>query len=326
MSIFLQTFAILLQKVYIMKRKKYAIHPDFKMWSKFNPPLYKSLIPLIQKTMRILFKLQKSDKNCKVEKIKIPFQDKLMPAIIYTPTGIKEKAPCLVYFHGGGFVLAGAPYHYKNAKKYAIGASCKVVFVDYPLAPKYRYPIPVDACYQTYKWVVENAETLSIDKNKVAVGGDSAGGSLSTTATMKAADNNFQTPCGQMLLYPAIGVKEPTKSMQEFDDTPMCNSKDFEKYCKMYFKNNQQKISGKYISPLYAPSLKIFPQTYIETAEFDCLRDEGKLFAKKLKEHGVKVQLINTKGTIHGYDMSTKSKIVAESIDKRISFLKKIFK
>ena len=127
-----------------------------------------------------------------------------------------------------------------------------------------------------------------------------------------------------MLIYPVIGTTQPTQSMLEFDDTGMCNNKDFEKYCKLYFKNDADK-SHKYASPLSQKNLSIYPPTFIETAEFDCLRDGGILFAENLKKHGVDVSTNFTTRTIHGYDIVKNNPIVEDSLKKRIDFLKKQF-
>ena len=137
---------------------------------------------------------------------------------------------------------------------------------------------------------------------------------------MMATDNNIAPPLAQMLIYPVINTKTPTPSMLEFDTTGMCNNKDIEKYGRLYYGKDKDKYE-RYLSPLNQENLSKFPATYIETAEFDCLRDEGKLFAEELKKNGVLVTENNTRGTIHGYDIVKKSKIVEQSINKRIEFL-----
>lgn len=306
-------------------KTKYNIHPDFKKWSKFNPPLNRFVLFFVQKTMNLFFHKPKTDKECIVKKLSIPNgSNKPMRALLFSPTGIQKDSPCLIYYHGGGFVMPGAPYHYRNAKRYAVKAKCKVLFVDYPIAPKHKFPEPVNACFNTYKWAIENATYLSINKHLVAVGGDSAGGNLASVVSMMAFDNKIITPCAQMLIYPAIGSETKTESMKKYNDTPMCNSKDYEKYCKLYFKSNQDK-KEKYISAVKASSFNIFPPTYIETAEFDCLKDEAILFAEQLKKAKIDVQLNNTIGTIHGYDIVEDSKITQDNLIKRIDFLKKHF-
>ena len=226
--------------------------------------------------------------------------------------------------HGGGFVLPAAPHHYNNAKKYALGASCKVLFLDYPLAPKHKFPTAVNACFDAYKWLLGNSKDFGIDENRIIVGGDSAGGNLASVLCMQACDNKISVPIAQMLIYPAINTGLNTKSMKQFNDTPLCNSEDCKKYQNYYLEKDEDKYE-RYISPMNTDNISDFPPTYIETAEFDCLRDEARVFARKLMQSQVEVDLNNTKHTMHGYDMVENSEITLESMRRRIEFLKKHF-
>ena len=309
-----------------MERKEYNINKDFEKWKNFNPPLNnKFVLGFFKTVMGWLGAKVKSDETCFVTKYKIPYgKNKKMKAVLYSPKVIEENAPCLLYIHGGGFVLPAAPHHYNNAKKYALGATCKVLFVDYPLAPKNKFPAGVNACFDAYKWLLKNAETLSINPNKIIVGGDSAGGNFSSIICMKAHDEKIKMPLAQLLIYPSINSGLQTTSMKTFTDTPLCNSKDCEKYQNFYFENDKDKFN-KYVSPLNMEDYSIFPNTYIETAEFDCLRDEAKIFARTLKNANVNVDVNNTKETMHGYDMVEDSKITLESMRRRIEFLKNNF-
>lgn len=322
------------------KRTKYPIHPDFKKWARFNPPLNRFMLPVIQKTLSLLFLREKSTKELTIEKKTIPVgsgkaiavgssnttpvgEGKTISALLYSPKDIEDNAPCLIYYHGGGFVLPAAPYHYKLAKEYAQKARCKVLFVDYRLAPKYKFPVAPEDCYAAYCWVIENANELSIDVNRIALAGDSAGGQLSTVVCMMAKDRGQLMPCCQMLMYPAVGNVE-TESMKIFIDTPMCNSKDIDKYGKYYIPDP---LVGNpvYCSPIEAEDLQGLPPAYIETAEFDCLRDGGALYAEKLQSFDVATELYNTKGTMHGFDIVLKSPIVRECVKNRVAFLKRNF-
>jgi len=252
-----------------MKRTKYNISSDFDKWKNFNPPLNNRFVLwFFQTIMGWLGAKVKSDETCNAEKIIIPYaKNKKMKAVIYSPKIIEDDAPCLLYMHGGGFVLPGAPHHYNNAKKYALGANCKVIYLDYPLAPKNKYPIAVNACFDAYKWVIKNSKKLSINPNKIIVGGDSAGGNLSTIVSMMAYDEKITMPIAQLLIYPSVNSGLQTPSMKKFTDTPLCNSKDCKKYEEYYFEREEDKYT-KYVSPLNVDNFSQFPVTYIETAEF----------------------------------------------------------
>lgn len=308
-----------------MKKNKYPIHPDFKRWANTNPPIHRAILPVMQKVIRSLEKKETSSDKLTVTNVTIAVaKGQKIKALLYSPVGIGDDAPCLVYYHGGGFVFPAAPHHYSLVREYSPGARCHVLLVDYRLAPRYPFPTAPKDCYAAYCWLISHAKKFSIDTNRVAVGGDSAGGQLAAVVSLMARDHPQVMPCGQLMIYPVTGRGVVTESMQQFDDTPMCNSRDVKKYDKLYI---QSPIRGKqeYASPLDAGSLEGMPPTYIETAEFDCLRDEGKLFAERLKQAGVSVEYHQTKGTIHGFDIVLESPIVRDCVDKRIRFLRTVF-
>lgn len=196
--------------------------------------------------------------------------------------------------------------------------------MDYRLAPKHPFPTAPEDCYAAYSWVVNHAEELSIDPTRIAVAGDSAGGTLATVVCLMAKERGQTMPCGQMLIYPVTGFDTETESMKKYTDTPMCNSQDVEKYDKLYM---QDSTAGKkeYASPIEAASLAGLPAAYIETAEFDCLRDGGILYAARLQEFGVPAELHNTKGTMHGFDIVLNSPIVRACVVQRVAFLVRCF-
>ena len=303
-----------------MKRTVYPIHPDFKKYEKFNPPLNPIILPIMQKFMSFLIDQEKSDHEINVIKLSIPVDNGEIKALLYSPVSITENASCLVYYHGGGFVLPAAPSHFHWAKEYAKRVGCKVLFVDYRLAPKHPFPIPSEDSFKAYTWLLEHAHEYSIDINRIAVGGDSAGGELATVVCLMAMDHSIKIPCAQMLIYPVTAHKLETQSVKDFVDTPLCNSRDLEKY-QNYYAKNEKAGKWEYLSPLDSDKLNRMPPTYIETAEFDCLRDCGILYANKLSSLGVVTVLNQTKGTIHGYDINLESDIVKGSINHRVKFL-----
>lgn len=289
-----------------------------------NPPLNRAVVPVIQRLMRPLYFIEKSTADLNVERKIIPVAGgDTIRALWYSPKDIGKNAPCLVYYHGGGFVFPASPHHYSLAKEYAQRAHCKVLFADYRLAPKYPFPIAPEDCYAAYSWVLSNAGELAVDPARVAVSGDSAGGQLATVVCLMARDRGQAIPCGQMLIYPAAGDVE-TESVKKYTDTPMCNSRDMEKYGKLY-RSDPSVGENVYASPIEAETLEGLPTAYIETAEFDCLRDGGILYADRLRQFGVSTELYNTEGTMHGFDIVLNSPIVRACVDRRLEFLKQIF-
>lgn len=288
-----------------------------------NPILNKAVLPIMQKMMSLQFTREKSTVGFSVERFTLEsFDGNTIRAILYTPRDIKNDAACLIYYHGGGFVIPAAPYHYSLAKEYAQKTPCKVLFVDYRLAPKFPFPVAPEDCFATYKWALFHSGELGIDASRIAVAGDSAGGGLATVVCLMANDRGIKMPCAEMLIYPVTASGLETESTQKYTDTPMCNTRDMKKYGKYYV---QDEKAGKraYLSPIEAESLSEMPPTYIETAEFDCLRDYGIQYAEKLKQFGVTTELHNTEGTIHGFDIELNSSIVRACVEKRICFLQK---
>ena len=300
------------------KKTTYDIHPDFKLLAKIHPPLNRKTIPGIQKMMNLLYYQQRSTRSVKVEHLHIPAEGHIVRALLYTPV-TKKTDGCLLYCHGGGYAFPAAPYQYKLAHLYAERAGCRVLFPDYRLAPGHPFPAAPEDCFAAYRWLLEQAEG-----SLIAVGGDSAGGTLAMAVCLMAIDQQLPVPCAQMLLYPAVGNCGETESIRKYTDTPMCNSKDMDTYEKWYV---QDESAGKlsYRSPVETESWDQIPMTYIETAEYDCLRDGAIIYADKLHDHGIAADLHNTEGTVHGYDMALKSSIVKDLIEKRVDFLKSAF-
>lgn len=304
---------------------KYNIHSDFKKYENTIIPLFPPLLPLINIFLTKSFKKIKPIEGVHETKYKIPgYKSGLIELTVYAPEKIDTNTPCLIYFHGGAFVLKAVPYHKKLVCEYALKTPCKVIFVDYRLAPKYAFPVGVEDCFAAFEWVCKNAKTLGIDQNKIAVGGDSAGGALAAAVSLMARERKKFGLCFQMLIYPVTDARQITESMKKYTDTPMWNSKLNKKMWRLYLGN---KVCSKreYASPMEAVSLENMPDSYIEVSEFDCLRDEGINFAEALQKSGISVELNKTAGTVHGFEIAERSEIVSQSVEKRVAALKKAF-
>ena len=243
---------------------------------------------------------------------------------IFEPSNVKEKLPCLIYVHGGAFSYKASAYHKKLACIYAMKAKCRVYFPDYHLTPKYPYPAAYDDVLALYKYIMENSEELGIDHEKIGMAGDSAGASIAALICNNYEHEDLKPPCLQMLVYPLTDINMQTDSMKKFSDTPLWNSKNNRRMWSYYCSN--LKTENAYgASPMHCRLPQIIPDAYIETAEYDCLHDEGILYGKKLREAGANVEINDTIGTIHGYDFALTTKTAISNIKKRILFLKKGF-
>lgn len=301
------------------------IHPDFMKFKSLNAPLYPAVLPAINFFLRRVFNAAKVPADVVQTRHKIKgIQGNSIPISIFEPEKRTARLPCLVYCHGGAFAMFASLHHKALACHYALKTPCKVAFVDYRLLPKNVFPAGLEDCYTALQWVRKHAETLGIDKNRIAIAGDSAGGALAAGVCLMSRDRSTPMPCFQMLVYPVTDQRQNTASMKEFSDTPLWNSKLNTKMWNMYLKNVRL-TERDYASPAEAASLADMPPTYIEVAQHDCLRDEGIDFEKRLRQSGVPTQFLQSKGTVHGFEIARKNPVVQECINNRIAALQRAF-
>ncbi len=305
---------------------KYNIHKDLKRLENMNIRIPPALLPALNALSGLGLKTVKLPAGLGLSRRMVEgFKGGRIGLSIYEPDGIGAHAPCLVYFHGGGFMLQAAPHHLGLVYAYALKTPCKVVFVDYRLAASHPFPVGVEDCYAAYLWTCGQADSLGIDANRIAVGGDSAGGALAAAVAHMARDRKAKMPCFQMLVYPVTDARQNTESMRKYTDTPLWNSVQNEAMWRMYLRNGDIGMRG-YASPMEAVSFSDLPDAYVEVAEFDCLHDEGIRYAEILRESGCRVELYKSSGTIHGFELAEKSEPVAISVAKRVEALKQAFR
>ena len=302
---------------------KYPIDKELKSISIYSGSMVGRLYPLVNKAYG--FVKCKSDDNVTVKKYSTPGYDGAeISALVIEPKQYEGDLPCIVLFHGGGFLMRASGAHYQIAKWYAQKAKCKVVMPDYRLLPKYRYPVAIEDCYNAYTWVLENAETLDINRDKILFAGDSAGGNIAGAVTLMLNDRGQSLPKGALLIYPVLDKRMITDSMKRFTDTPIWDSNCNKLFWGMYLKDQDANLA-KYASIAEADSLGFFPPAYIEVSEYDCLHDEGIEFAQRLETEGISVEVHDMKGTCHGYETALKSSILEKCMAVRLEWIRKIF-
>jgi len=302
---------------------KYAIDNELIGLEKQKalPNIY--LYPFVNVFLRMV-RCSSDDKVC-VTKYKIPgFKNGKINTLVIEPKNAEGVLPCIVLYHGGGMLLKASKAHYQMAKWYAEKANCRVVFPDYRLMPKNRYPVAIEDGYSAYLWVIDNAEQLGIDKTRIVLAGDSAGAYIAEAVTLMIDDRDKIAPKGNLLIYPVTDKRMEMESMKLYTDTPVWNSELTKMFWKAYLADKTD-VVNRYASPIESESLKMFPKTYIEVAEFDCLRDEGIAFSEKLHSDGVPVELHEIKGTCHGFEVALKSKIVQNAVRRRIDWIRAVF-
>ncbi len=308
-----------------MAKIKYPISKEFFPFNKFTPPMSRRFVQLAQmgmKTPRFLWK----DPQLDVQSRMIPaYQGGEIEVFILTPKGLRDSAPCLLHIHGGGFVFEGSGSHFKLAMTYAKEASCKVVYVRYRLAPRHPFPVPQEDCYSALCWVYDHADELGIDRNRIGVTGDSAGGTLTVTSCLMARDRGAKVkPLFQLLVYPWLDGRNCSDSYHRYTDTPMWNSTLSRKVGPI-MNPDPSATPLAYRSPVEAESHADLPPAYVEVAEFDCLHDDGVLYAKLLRDAGIEVEFHEAKGTMHGFDTVFNAPTSQKMIAKRIAYIKRMF-
>ncbi len=303
---------------------KHQIDRSFFPFSMFSPPFNGAVFAMARAFLQPSLFMGRH-KEVQVDRHCITVADgNDIELLLYTPDNLSADAPCLVYCHGGGFVFDAAPYHYQLAYTYAKTVPCKVVMVRYRLVPQVVFPVPLQDCLDAFLWVHKNAKTLGIDETRIAVGGDSAGGALAAGVAQTATKRGFSV-AAQFLVYPVCDRSMNTQSNLTFTDTPMWNSTLSKKMWQLYVPDGNGSADCGLAAPAEATELDGLPTAYVETAEFDCLRDEGQNYAQRLRQSGCDVTVHQTKGTMHGFDICMKAPETVRAIDCRVKFLQKCF-
>ncbi|MDM5247896.1 alpha/beta hydrolase [Lysinibacillus sp. G4S2] len=218
---------------------------------------------------------------------------------IYKPEG-EGLFPIFIYIHGGGWVLGDLETVDVPCRNIVNKANCIVVSVDYRLAPEHKFPTPLMDCYAAAKWVFEHAHELNGDSEKIAVGGDSAGGNLAAAVTMMARKSGEFNFVSQVLIYPVVDFSFNTDSYKENGKDYFLTYESMVWFSQAYLEKETDK-GNIYAAPLLAEDLTKLPPALVITAEYDPLRDEGLAYAERLKSAGVPVTSTCYKGMIHGF-------------------------
>ena len=226
----------------------------------------------------------------------------MMPARVYMPARMNHKKPLpvVVYFHGGGWVIADINTYDATPRAIAKGANAMVISFEYSHAPEHKFPAAHDDAVAAYKWTLTHAARLGGDPGRIAVMGESAGGNLAINTSIAARDQNLQMPVYQVLVYPVAGVDMSTSSYQE-----NAYAKPLNKAMMGWFVNNtigsESDKQDARLDLLGRADVSNLPPTTVITDQIDPLRSEGKALAEKLSEAGVSVNAKNYDGVTHEF-------------------------
>ncbi|MGE8553468.1 MAG: alpha/beta hydrolase [Chryseobacterium jejuense] len=219
---------------------------------------------------------------------------------VYRPKG-KKNLPVLLYFHGGAFIY-GTPEQYDFIFfRLALDIDAVIVSVDYRLAPEHPFPAAMEDSYDALLWLSEYADHIGGNKNRIMIGGSSAGATIAASLTHYARDKKEISIQHQYLLYPPTDHLLETSSMNELANAPMQTKKAAE-WMWTHYLQHQMIQPPQYSVPLQEKDFKNLPEATIIVCELDPLKDEGKKYAKKLQNAGVSVTLLEIEGAVHAFD------------------------
>jgi acetyl esterase len=222
-----------------------------------------------------------------------------IPVRIYTPEGDGPRGG-IVFFHGSGWVIANLDIADAAVRSLARSTGCVVVSVNYQKAPEHKFPVPFEDCWAATRWVHANAAELRFDPARLAVAGDSAGGNLAAAVSLRARDEAGPPIAMQVLVYPALDYNWDTPSALE-NATGYGLQRETMRWFWNHYVGSPADAENPLVSPLRAADLSRLPPTFIATAEFDPLRDDGEAYAERLREAGVPVTVKRYAGMIHGF-------------------------
>ena len=222
-----------------------------------------------------------------------------LPVRVYTPKDASGPLPVVVYYHGGGWVIANKDVYDGGARAISKMANAIVVSVDYRQGPEHKFPAAHDDALATYEWALKNAASIKGDPKRIALAGESAGGNLAVATAIQARDKKIQMPLAIISVYPIAGIDTMTPSYVE-----NANAKPLNRPMMVWFFKNYVRSTADLQDPrinLVGANLSGLPATTIINAQIDPLRSEGETLAEKLRAAGVSVEQKTYAGTAHEF-------------------------
>jgi acetyl esterase/lipase len=219
---------------------------------------------------------------------------------LYAPADASESVPGFVFFHGGGMVAGSIETHDRVAAALADTTACRLISIDYRLAPEHKFPAAVDDAIAATEYIARNAPCFGIDGTRLVVGGDSAGATLAAVVCQQAQRRTGIAISAQLLICPVLDFEETSPSREAFAEHHLIDRATLQADLADYLPEDTDPADPR-ISPLRALNLKGLPTAIIHTAEFDPMRDEGNAYARKLLAAGVVVEHTCHDGMIHNF-------------------------
>ena len=256
-------------------------------------------VAVARSQLRILSRQLKVDIDVSTTDLSIPGPG--APLSVRHYRAADSGSPLLVYFHGGGWVLGDIETHDGLCRLICRDAGVHVLSVDYRRPPEHKATAAVDDAFAAYRWALDNGAELGADPNRVAVGGDSAGGNLAALVCHRARNEGVRSPALQMLLYPITNLCGDTRSRTLFAEGYWITKQNMDWFTDHYLAGTRLEAADPRLSPLLADDLSSLPPALVLTAGFDPLRDEGNAYAEAMRAAGVTVDLREFGSLIHSF-------------------------
>jgi acetyl esterase len=263
---------------------------------------------------------QNAPKDVEARDFTLPGPHGDVPVRLYTPAGIATPSGLLVYYHGGGWVIGDLETHDGHCRRMAAWGACRVMAVDYRLAPEHPFPKGHDDALAAATWAFDHAAEIGADPRRIAVGGDSAGGNLAASVALDLKDDPKRRLAFQLLLYPATSPEWKTQSRKELDG-PVLTFEAMRWFEKLTAALGHPQAHR--FAPGDAEDLTGAPPALVVTAGHDCLKDEGCAYAERLKAAGIPARHVEYPSLVHDfYIMADVSPAVGEAAKEPAAALK----
>ena len=246
-----------------------------------------------------------------------------VPIRIYRRDDLPSASGALLFIHGGAFIFGDLELEHDRCLYYAANVDVVVVSVDYRLAPEFPYPAGLEDVTLALEWLVEHAEELGIDPQRICVGGASAGGALAAGLVLLCRDEHGPSIAAQMLIYPVLDDCVATLSMEAFEIFDPWDGKRSRQMWPLYLGHHGDALP--YAAPARAVDLSKLPVTFMMSCEEDPLRDEDLAFAQRLLHAGVSVELHHYRGTYHAFDVvAPETTVGRRALSEQALFLERV--
>jgi acetyl esterase len=257
----------------------------------------------ILKNICLKRELSKHTKKINKKTFIIPVEDGAITGYLFENNTKQDQGsitPLIIFFHGGGWIWGNIEFYSYYCSRLSAETGARILFVDYRLSPRYKFPTAIEDCYSTLEWACAGSRYWRVDPDRIFLMGDGAGGNLSIVVSRLARDRKGPNIAGQILFYPLTDARMRTNSYEKYSTTPAIDKAEIAYYVNQYM-NEPKDILDPMFSPLLGKDHSRLPSTLIICAEKDPLRDDGLLYADALASADSPTKYLEVEGVYHGF-------------------------